>query len=89
MGESGGQPASVRVTGTGLANRSRTGQVLIDRGGQLLVALRAFRPGHSDLEPDGGKSGPHAVIEAEEPADIEVALYPHAERVEADAYNIT
>ena len=59
--------------------------MLIDRGGQLPVALGGLRSGHRDLDPDSGKTRPHAVVEAEEPTDVEVAFHPHRKRVELDA----
>jgi hypothetical protein len=37
--------------------------MLVDRRGQLLVALGALRAGDADLYPDRREAGPHVLVE--------------------------
>ena len=69
----------------GVAEQVKNRAMLIHGRGKLLVALGRLRPGDADLDPDSGKTGPHAVVEPEKPADVEVSLDPHGEVAEGNS----
>src|SRR5215813_4535323 len=69
----------------GVAEQVKNGAMLIDCCRKLLVALGCLRPGDAYLDPDSRETGPHAVVEPEKPADVEVSLDLHGELVEGNS----
>jgi len=57
----------------------------VDRVSKLPIACVAFRPCEPDANADGVEAGAHAVIEAKETAQIEIAVDVDLDLVEPDA----
>jgi hypothetical protein len=72
----------------GLRNRSTTGQCSSTAAASCWWRS-GFRAGDADLHADSREPGPHAVVEAEEAADVEVAVNGDGQRVERDALRET
>jgi len=66
----------------GVAEQVEYRAVLVDRRGKLLVALGGLWPGDADPHPDRRETGPDAVVEPEEAADVEIPLHRDGELVE-------
>src|SRR5262249_6736853 len=68
----------------GVDEEVQDGTVLVDRVGQLAVALGRFGAGRDDLDADRGEAGADGGIQPEEALEIEIALGADLEAIERD-----